>query len=157
TASTDPNGPAVTYSLLNDAGGRFAIEPTTGIVRVANASLIDFETATSHTIVVQANDGAGGTATQTFTITVINVAPVAPHAVDPAAKVGAEGAAAGTPVGLTVQAGDPNGPAVTYSLTDDAGGRFAIAPTTGVVTVENGGLLDGPDSHQITVLVSDGS
>jgi hypothetical protein len=75
-SATDPNGPAITYSLTNDAGGRFAINATTGVVTVANGALLDFETATSHTITVQASDGAGGTATQSFTINLTNVTAV---------------------------------------------------------------------------------
>ena len=47
-----------------------------------------------------------------------------------------EGASNGTAVG-TVTASDAN----SYSLTDDAGGRFAIDLGTGVVTVANGSLL----------------
>jgi hypothetical protein len=160
--SLDPNGPAVIYSLTDDAGGRFAIHPTTGVVTVANGGLLDFETATSHTITVKASDGAAGTpgtSTQNFTIAITNVAPAAPTDEDAAADSVAEGAANGTAVGITAASADPNGPAVTYSLTDDAGGRFAIHPTTGVVTVANGGLLDfeTATSHTITVKASDGA
>lgn len=74
--STDPNGPAVSYSLTQDAGGRFTIDPVTGIVTVANGGLLDFEAATSHTITVEASDGAAGTASQSFTIAVTNVTAV---------------------------------------------------------------------------------
>ncbi|HMS03588.1 MAG TPA: cadherin repeat domain-containing protein, partial [Gemmatimonadaceae bacterium] len=45
------------------------------------------------------------------------------------------------PRDITASAGNGDGP-ITYSLVDDAGGRFAIDPATGVVTVANGGLLD---------------
>ena len=50
-----------------------------------------------------------------------------------------ENAANGTTVGITALATDPDGTnTVTYSLDDDAGGRFAIDATTGVVTVAGG-------------------
>ena len=75
--------------------------------------------------------------------------------VDSAANEVLEGAAAGTPVGITAQASDANADTLDYRLTDDAGGRFDIDSTTGVVTVENGSLLDGPDSHTITVQAED--
>lgn len=65
-------GDTVTYSLTNNAGGRFAIDATTGVVTVAGA--LDYETNTSHTITVQASDGHGGTSTQDFTIGVSDVA-----------------------------------------------------------------------------------
>jgi hypothetical protein len=66
----------------------------------------------------------------------------------------AEGAANGTAVGVTALATDPDGSAgVSYSLDANAGGRFAINATTGVVTVANGSLLDfeTSTSHDITV------
>jgi hypothetical protein len=158
-SATDPNGPAVTYSLTDDAGGRFAIDSSTGVVTVADSTLLNFESATSHTITVQASDGAGGTSTANFTVSVTNVNPSTPIDNDAAANSVAEGAANGTAVGVTASATDPNGPAVTYSLTDDAGGRFVINPTTGVVTVANGSLLDyeTATSHTITVQASDGA
>ena len=47
----------------------------------------------------------------------------------------AEAASAGTPVG-TVSAHDPDaGDTLVYALTEDAGGRFAIDPESGVLSV----------------------
>jgi CubicO group peptidase (beta-lactamase class C family) len=56
----------------------------------------------------------------------------------------AENAANGVVVGLTAQASDPDGDPVTYSLSNNAGGRFAIDPSTGIVTVANAN--EGPDA-----------
>lgn len=162
TASSFDSDPTqtITYSLLSSANGRFAIDATTGVVTVANASLLDYETATSHTIIVQASDGSG-TTTTSFVISVIdgNDAPSAPTDSNTAPNTVAEGAATGTLIGLTAVATDPNpGDTLTYSLVNDAGGRFAIDPATGVVSVANGALIDyeTATSHQITVQVSDG-
>ncbi|WP_431854129.1 cadherin domain-containing protein, partial [Azospirillum sp.] len=163
TASAlDPDaGDAITYSLSDDAGGRFAIDATTGVVSVADGSLLDYESAASHTITVQATDAGGLTSQQSVTIGIAdaNEAPGTPTDTDPAANAVAEGAAAGTVVGVTALALDPDaGATITYSLSDDAGGRFAIDAATGVVTVANGGLLDREEaaSHTITVQASDG-
>ncbi len=52
-----------------------------------------------------------------------------------------ENAGNGTLVG-TVTGQDPNGQVLTYTLTDNAGGRFAIDPVSGQITVANGILLD---------------
>ncbi|MBI1373590.1 MAG: tandem-95 repeat protein, partial [Phycisphaera sp.] len=155
--SIDPSGPAVMYSLTDDAGGRFQVDGATGVVTVLDGTLLDYETATSHDITVQASDGAGGTSTQTFTIAVDNVAPSTPIDADASANAIAEGAAMGTPVGVTASSMDPNGPAVMYTLTDDAGGRFQIDGATGVVTVLDGSLIDfdAEDSHDIVVRASD--
>ncbi|MFM2044628.1 MAG: hypothetical protein RLY86_3204, partial [Pseudomonadota bacterium] len=72
--ATDPDSPStpVTWSLANSAGGRFAIDPVTGAVTVANGALIDFETAASHTITVRATDATGASSTTDLVITVIN-------------------------------------------------------------------------------------
>src|SRR6185369_8310052 len=79
--STDINGPPVTYSLTGDtSGGGFTIDATTGVVTVADATKIDFETAAGHaySITVQSSDGQGGVSSQTFSIGVSDVAPSAP-------------------------------------------------------------------------------
>jgi hypothetical protein len=55
---------------------------------------------------------------------------------DSAADEVLEGLPVGTAVGLTLVAEDPNADdTVSYSLTNDAGGRFAIDSSTGVVTL----------------------
>ncbi|MFV3078167.1 cadherin repeat domain-containing protein, partial [Niveispirillum fermenti] len=105
-SATDVNGGTVTYSLADDAGGRFAINATTGVVTVADGTLLDYQTATSHTITVQASDGTD-TSTQTFTINVTNMPPGTPDDSDNAANSVVEGAANGTAVGVT--AAEPNG------------------------------------------------
>ncbi|WP_189688244.1 cadherin domain-containing protein, partial [Pseudorhodoferax aquiterrae] len=162
----DPDGTAtVTYSLSNSAGGRFTIDASTGVVTVANGSLLDYEVATSHQITVVATSSDGSTSSANFTISLsdVNEAPVgAVTDVDAAANTVAENAATGTVVGITAQALDPDGTAtVTYSLSNNAGGRFSIDASTGVVTVADGSLLnyEAAASHQITVLAtsSDGS
>ncbi len=73
-ATTDVDaGETFTYALTNNAGGRFSINTSTGQVTVANGSLLDFETNTSHTIVVQSTDAAGASFSKTMTVTVTNV------------------------------------------------------------------------------------
>ena len=58
----------VSYVLDDDAGGRFAIDATTGVVTVAGE--IDYETATSHTIVVRATSSDSSTVVRPFTIAI---------------------------------------------------------------------------------------
>jgi T1SS-143 domain-containing protein len=71
---TDPdNATGLVYSLTNNAGGRFAIDPSTGVITVANGSLLNFETATSHSIVVRVTDPAGLFHEQTTTVNLTNV------------------------------------------------------------------------------------
>ena len=61
----------ITYSLDDNAGGRFAIHATTGVVTV-NAAL-DYETATSHSVTIRATSSDGSYSTQSFTIAVTDV------------------------------------------------------------------------------------
>ena len=142
-SSIDPNGTAsagnVTFSLSDNAGGRFQIDGNTGVVTVANAALLNYEDATSHDITV-ADDGssaANATSSQTFTINVNNVMPTVPVDDDATVNAVSEGATGG--VGIDVSSTDPNGTAsagnVTFSLSDNADGRFQIDANSGVVTV----------------------
>ena len=162
----DPDGTdTASYSLSDTAGGRFAINATTGVVTVANGSLLDYETAASHSITVLVTSSDGSTASASFTIGLVDLNEFPISAVtdtDAAANTVPENAANGTPIGITANASDADGSAtISYSLFDNAGGRFAIDATTGVVTVADSSLLDyeGATSHQITVLAtsSDGS
>jgi hypothetical protein len=73
--ATDADGSnnTVTYTLTDNAGGRFAINSTTGVVTVADGTLLNFETATSQNITVQASSSDGSISTQTFAIAVTDV------------------------------------------------------------------------------------
>ena len=74
--ATDPEtADTVSYSLDDDAGGRFAVDSVTGVVSVAGA--LDHETAASHTIVVRATSSDASFSTAAFTISVgdVNEAP----------------------------------------------------------------------------------
>ncbi len=151
----------VTYSLSDNAGGRFAIDASTGVITV-NAAL-DYETATSHSVTVLATSDDGSTASQAFTINVTDVNESGVGALsdtDGAADSVSENSAVGTSVGITAFADDTDaGDTVSYSLDDDAGGLFAIDTNTGIVTV-NGALdAETANSHNITVRASstDGS
>ena len=148
----------ITYSLDDDAGGRFAINASTGVVTVANNTLLDYETTTSHNITVRATSTDTSTNTAGFTInltddnTEFSISAVSDS--DAAANEVGESAANGSVVGVTALATDGDATdTITYTLDDDAGGRFAINASTGVVTVANNTLLDyeTTTSHNITV------
>ena len=156
--ATDADGfnNTITYSLTDDAGSRFTIDPTTGVVTVADGSFLDYETATSHSITVKATSSDTSESTTTFTIAVTDVdefdvtTPIDSNA---ATNTIAEDATTGSTVGITANATDPDGSnnTVTYSLTDNAGGRFAIDSSTGVVTVSSALDFETATSHNITV------
>ena len=104
------------------------------------------------------DQGSGGALTATGSTTInITAANDAPTDLALSANTVAENAANGTSVG-TVSATDPDsGDTQSYSLTDTAGGRFAIDGSTGEITVANGTLLnfEAAASHSVTVRVTD--
>ena len=63
-SDADATTNAITYTLDDDAGGRFAINASSGVVTVAGA--IDRETATSHNIMVRATSADGSFSTQSL-------------------------------------------------------------------------------------------
>jgi hypothetical protein len=143
--------------LANNAGGRFAINATTGAITVANGALLDYQSATSHVISVRATDNSGLIFERAFTITVnANHAPTGATLTNSSiAENAANGTFIGTVAGVDSDAGPGTG--LGYSLTDNAGGRFAINATTGAITVANGALLnyEAATSHAITVRTTD--
>lgn len=70
TGSDIDPGTVFRYTLLDDADGRFLIDPGTGRITLADASNLDYETATSHTITVRTADQLGLFVDRTFQIAV---------------------------------------------------------------------------------------
>jgi hypothetical protein len=143
----------LTYSLTDNAGGRFAIDAATGVVTVANGALLDYETATSYPITAQASDDLlSSRATFTIALTDVNEAPV----VAAQAYSTQEDGAAGTLVG-TVLATDPDaGQAMTYTITaGNTGGAFALVGNQ--LQVANPAALDyaATPTFTLTVAVAD--
>ncbi|WP_315986496.1 hypothetical protein [Microvirga sp. Mcv34] len=66
-SATDPNGTALTYTLLNDAGG--SVELVNGELRVKDATKIDFEQNAQLSVTVAVSDGME-TVNKTFAITI---------------------------------------------------------------------------------------
>jgi len=165
-SDADGSNNTITYTLDNNAGGRFAIHASTGVVTVADGSLLDFEDAASHSIIIRASSADGSSITQSYTIGLSDVNEFAITTINDGnadANTVYEGAANGSLVGITAVASDADGSnnTITYTLDNNAGGRFAIHASTGVVSVADGSLLDFEDaaSHSITIRASsvDGS
>ena len=129
-AATDPGVP-----LLGADADRFAIS-SGGVLTFASPP--DYENPADagrdnvYDVIVTVSDGANGSDSQAISVAVSNVneTPVtAPADIDAAADAVIENAAVGTPVGITAQATDADNPdVVSYALTSNPGGLFAIAP-----------------------------
>jgi VCBS repeat-containing protein len=147
-SSTEPDtGDSVTYSLTDDAGGRFKLAGgSSDQIQVANGSLLDFETATSHNITVQATDTHGGVTPKVIAITVTNVneapAPTAPAISTDQDTDGTSQIAPNDP-----DAGDSH----TYTVTAQGANGTAAVSTGGLVTYTPNPGYSGPDSVTVTV------
>jgi VCBS repeat-containing protein len=155
--ATDADGDPITYSLVDDAGGKFAIDPNTGVVTVAGA--INYETdGPSLNITVRATS-ADSTADKTFAIVINNLDEIAPTITSGATAAAInENSGAGQAV-YTVTSDDTAdiSAGVTYSL--KAVGDFAaftIDPNTGVVTLTGNPNYEAKSSYSFTVLADDG-
>jgi VCBS repeat-containing protein len=158
TATDEDSNTTLEWSLSNDAGGRFTIDPDTGNILVLNTALLDFETAQSHTVAVVANDGVQDSAAQTVTITLTDVNDNAPVVGVGQSFTVAEDIANGSIIGVVAGTDADTNTTLTWSLTDNAGGRFSINPRTGQLIVANTDLLDFEDSafDTVTVVANDG-
>lgn len=123
----DADNDAATFSLLDNAGGRFSIT-TTGVLKVANGALLDREAAASHTIRIRVTDSGGLTRDETFTVAVTNVneTPSTPGAAQ-AIVQSAENAAVSGKVVATLSATDPDGTSPGFVLSANPSGLFVIS------------------------------
>ncbi|CAN7704993.1 metallophosphoesterase [Pararhizobium sp. LjRoot238] len=159
-SASDPDaGDTVTYSIDDT---RFSIDAN-GVVTRSSTGTLDFETSGSIMLTVTATSSDRSSATKSYTLNILDSPePVAfntPADADTTANRITDNAAAGTEVGITASAKDPDaGSTVTYSLNDE---RFTIGPNTGIITRSGTGTLDAQNESSISLTVtatsSDGS
>ena len=155
TVTDVDNSSGFTYSLQDTAGGRFAINAS-GVITVANGGLLDYETNTSKTVTVRVTDAGGLSYDENLLISVTDVvenqAPTDINLSTTTVQENSLNVLLGTL--STVDPDDVSG--FTYTLTDNAGGRFELL-NGNEIHVARGDLLDYEvaTSHQITVQVVD--
>src|SRR6185437_1571750 len=161
TATDTDAGQTLAYSIVGGAdAAKFTIDSNTGELRFVSAPNYEASTDTGgnnvYDVIVQISDRNGGTDTQAIAVTVTDVNET-PTDLSLSANSVAENATNGTVVGRVTGTDPDRGDTKTYSLTDSAGGRFAINRSTGVLTVANGALLnyEAAASHTVIVRVMD--
>jgi VCBS repeat-containing protein len=161
TATDVDAGHTLGYSIAGGAdAARFTISNSTGQLSFVSAPSYEAPADSGgnnvYDVTVQVSDGQGGTDTQAIAVTVTNVNE-APTDLALSANTVAEHAANGTVVGTVSGSDVDTGDTKTYSLTDNAGGRFAINSSTGQLTVANASLLnyESATSHTVTARVTD--
>ena len=138
--------PGSTLALVGDAGGRVALSGAT-IVRGATA--LDYETATSHSFTVRETLGDSANSPHDTVLT-LAVTDVAEQANLNPLSLSAPTVVSGTASGMVVSAllGGTSGS--TFSLSDSAGGRFALSSgnlVTGLTATD----FVSASSHSIVV------
>jgi serralysin len=154
-------GETFTFELTGSWSDRFEVSNNQLIVK--NGSLFDFEALNVFNIGISAQSTAtsGGTTVrdETFRIDVTDV-PEAPTDILLSKATVLENAAAGAEVGL-LTAVDPDNPEVsaavmpTFTLVDNAGGRFSIVANKLVVAEGAKFDFETAPSHQVTIKVTD--
>jgi VCBS repeat-containing protein len=155
---TEPDGGGQTHTFAitaGNTGGAFAINPSTGAITVANVAALDFETTPTFSLTVEVTDNGvpnlAGSGTVTINLVDANEAPVVN---DQSFNVD-ENSANGTVVG-SIAFSDPDGPSDTFAIVSgNAGGEFAVNPTTGQITVANSLNFESVSSYSFTVEISD--
>lgn len=120
-AGEDPEGGEITWSLAEGSSADFEIVGEQLRTRTA----FDHEASPIRAVTVVATDATGAATEKTFTIKVAD-ADEAPHTLALSKAAVAENSKAGATVGV-LSAVDPEGKALTWKLTDDAGGLFKLS------------------------------
>src|SRR5205085_8182129 len=150
-SASDPDHDILAYTLVDDAGGRFAVDASTGALTTTAA--FDYETDTGFSVTVRATDPDGLSVDHTFAIGVNDVNEAPTNLGLDHASVN-ENTPAGTLVG-TVSASDPDHDTLSYSLLDDAGGRFVVDASTGALTTATTFNYEANSGFSITVRATD--
>jgi len=160
-SATDAENAALTYSLSGDDAAEFSIDGASGVVTFAEAP--DFESPADqggdnvYTLMISAADGTNTTnQTVTITITDIQEAPVFSSQTTIMAEEQRTTA-------FTAMAVDPEGAAITYSLSGTDAALFNIDGASGAVTFaeapdfEVPSDMNGDNAYDLTLSASDGT
>ena len=147
-------GDSLTFSLLDSAGGRFAVDSATGLLTVADGNLLNYELASSHGITARVTDSGGLSGDESYMITVsdLNEAPTALNDTFSVRQLEDLVVPAGA---ITGNDFDSDGDIVTVVLVaSPAEGTLTLA-ADGSFTYTSSGSFSGHD--QFTYYVTDGT
>ena len=162
--ASDDDGNSLTYRLLDGASAHlFKINESTGIISVKAA--LDYETAISHTLTIEASDGSATTTTD-ITIDVVNINDTAPvlDTNRTAVSLTEQTAATAVDTGIILTPSDPDG-LHTFSDEDftlSGDGRFEIVAdgSNWKLQLKTGATLDhenaGDRTIDLNIKVNDG-
>ena len=129
-SATDPDtSDTLTYSISSDPSGKF--EVVNNELRLKSGQTLDYETATSYDVDLQVSDGNGGTDTVTVTVDVSNVVEPPSDITFASSSTVTTSMQPGTVVSTASAVVEGSATySLTYSLTDNANGRYTISTAT---------------------------
>ncbi|XP_041349525.1 cadherin-23-like [Gigantopelta aegis] len=150
----------VSYSILSgNTGNVFRVDPVSGDLIINDNAALDYEVNPSFDLVIQATDGGGLVGSATVRITTGPINEATPQfSPSTSTQTLAENSALGSTV-IDLGATDADTGAdgvVTYSIVSGGNGKFAIDPTTGIVTVSGPLDRESDQSFTLTIIGVDG-
>ena len=157
--ASDSDGDTLTYLIISgNEAEAFSLDSESGELTVSTSSALDFETIPTFNLGIEVSDGAlSDSAIVTINLTDVeeNVAPT----ITAATFTLSENSANGTVLG-TIEASDPDGDTLTYSIiSGNTDQGFGLDASTGVLTVIDSTVLDFETTPTFSLLVkvSDGA
>ena len=163
----DPDNDDLTYSLVGPDAGDFDVEDDSG--QLLTRSPLDFETKTHFLVTVSVRDGMdseGGDDTRrddailvAILVTDEDETPNLPPALTETprtVRMVAENTRSGVAVGDPIEATDPEGDALTYSLNHRDGKYFDIVETSGQLLTRSPLDFETKAGYMVSVSVRDG-
>jgi hypothetical protein len=150
-SAIDPEGNALTYSLSGSGSDLMTVSETGEVTLVGD---LDFEADSLLEVILEISDGANIT-TEEIIINVINDDEPASIAASVSASSFAENTAIGASI-ASVDANDPEGNSVTFTLAGTGSDNFSI-DASGNITLATGLDFETTSSYEITVVADDGT
>jgi hypothetical protein len=150
-SATDPEGNALTYSLSGSGSDLMTVSESGEITLTGG---LDFEANSTLTVMLEISDGTI-TTIEEITINVINDDEPATIAATLSSASFAETSAVGAAI-ASINATDPEGSAVTYTLSGTGSDNFSI-DASGNITLASGLDYETATSYELTVVVDDGT
>ena len=153
--ATDPEGNTLTYSLGGTDADAFGIDEANGQLRTSAA--LDYETRSSYSVTVMAEDSEGASASIEVTIAVTDEDENEPPSFDPTDNMRsvAENTEPGQAIGDPVTATDPEGNTLTYSLGGTDADAFGIDEANGQLRTSAALDYETRSSYSVTVVAED--
>ena len=155
-------GTSISYAFAESSSTSailFSIDASSGIITLRNSNSLDFESASSHELVIVAASSDGSAATHTFTVAVTDINEAPTIASTTTAVSFSEG---GSGTVYDAAASDPENATLSYSLSGADANAFTIS-AEGLVTFnstpdyDSAADADGNNVYAITIEVSDGT